>query len=1132
MSTRTKQSSIDAESLHVVKTELDSNIYLEAGAGTGKTTALVARIVSLIDSGVSIEKLVSITFTRAAASELRMRIRQELESLNAASPEDIHLAEVLDNIGSAAFQTIDALAISILQEFPVEAQLPPDITIMEGIGVSESFDERWREWIGAKLDDDDQFVATLARSMRLGMRRPLERLAQVVKILDKRHGAPIEIHVPETEVDPVSAIEQMSRDVGRLSSSLVDCRDQEDPMFIRLSAALEWWSRTVSGREKVSDEDAEVVLTANPFVGFARIVGNQSKWEPEALTEVREMVQDVRKVAEEALESSRSDVAWQFAKIAAEFVGERISERRNAGTLTFNDSLVCVIELLERDDRVRRIVQSRYRHVLVDEFQDTSPLQTRFIELLTVPIGASRPAKGAYFSVGDLKQSIYGFRGADVANSFAAREYVESDADNGVFATLRENHRSSPKIIEWVNCVFGQWMRTDSDAKAGSDGVSQVPWLDLESDASAVGNSASAGVYHFGGELDVADASELRGADAADVAAIILAICGGAVEVRGRDGVSRRSEPGDIALITRRRTGWEHYSRALRSAGVPFELDNEADTFHSQVFNDLLNCITAIDDPSHQPATVGALRSMYFACSDVDLQRWASCGGKFSCIAQRPRSVGPDPVREALDVLRDFHEARDELTPAVLIESLIRKRQIREILLMQADPEKPLARIDLAVELARGFAAAGASSLRECIRRFNRYRDSDETFREDPIRESGSDKVRLMTVHNAKGLEFPVVILPELGGNLLVRSSPVYSGDGQSSFGVRIGTSNEGYFKVGDWEELREADVLSDQLENVRIHYVAATRARDVLIVSRNRKRGEDKSVAAQIERYAESELGVWSPVPEVWEGFEFEAAEIAAEVEPPSIIDRSLWLDEHDKAMSEASKSNWVIPSRLKGGAQVTDFELGEEKAAAEPAWDGEPSGGRGRAATAIGRAVHGAMQVLLESINEEWQSVAMREAKRHGVVEFEEEICDLVQATLQTPLMKRVMKMPPDRFWVEVPVVAPFSWGGDGSGMLDGRIDLMYALEAGRFGIVDFKTDAIFDRAVDEMAVGYEPQLGAYAYAIERATGVEVMEACIVFSRVAMDDPSKGEYWLPDLNRAKKRAMDLAATEIAGSA
>ena len=1128
MTTHTPFTANDADSLSVIETDLATSIYVEAGAGTGKTHSLVQRITSLLKSGVPIEQIIAITFTRAAASELRSRIRGELELLQVKNPDNAHVDSALRGIDTAAFQTIDSLVYSILREHPLEAGLPPVIEVQDNFSQLQTFRDRWRQWSVERLDEKDgDFATILTAALRMNLSSPFQRVSELAKSMNGKHGDLRKVTLSPPPDVAIQTVEYLSEQIGRIRETKQGCIDAEDKLYAKFDEVVDWYDRSVRGRRTETEHDAQELLATWPKItpGGSGTAGNWGGRDGKA--EASQELQSFADAIDDAMNAAREAVTINLAEYAKRFVNTVVQERRRSGSVSYYDAITWLIDLLKKNDRIRRSVQSRYRHVLVDEFQDTDPNQVRLVRLLTIPPGEKHIKPGSLFIVGDPKQSIYRFRGAQVTVSQAVKDDVLRA--EGKHLKLRENRRSTRSIIDWVNHVFGKWMPSEPG---------QADYIALDRAKETAAPDDFGRVYHFGAPLDVKVVGEVRQIDAEQVATIARAVCAGKLEVRDRrNGGNRPSRAGDLTILTNVRSNWETYTNELDRYNLSYsaEMGGSA-VLKTQEFRDLLNCLTAMDDPSDQPATVGALKSVFFGCSDRDLFEWARSGGTFSCAADFPKFEGESNVGHAMHVLRQFSEIRDETLPAALIERFVRERQTRELMYLESDATPGLRRLDLAVELARRFTEEGALSLRECLKRFDEYKEANQDLREEPSLEYDQGKIRLMTMHASKGLEFPVVILADLCGAAQSNTPNLLTDDDMrdgtnGGVGIRIGGSKtSGYFQAGDYEELQEASAAADSLEKTRLLYVAATRARDYLFVSRNRKQKDLRTFAAQIEQYiGESNSSLWSAIPAKWQAIDY-ASPVATKSDDMKYFagDRDAWLPDHRRVVSTAASRPWLSPSGLKPTSDSKNInrEAAIEKPDDAPVSDSDDAIGRGRAATKIGSAVHAAIQRALETPNPDIDQIAQSEAERHGVREHVEEVCRLTKATLEMPLLKRTARLQTEDLWVEVPVAVPMPTDNNEAVTIEGRVDLVYRCADGSLGIADFKTDRSFDRSIVEMAEPYIAQLGAYAYAVQRASGMPVTEASILFSRLAADKRGDGEYQLQDVPSAIELALKLASS------
>jgi ATP-dependent helicase/nuclease subunit A len=1103
-----------------VRQRLDINLFLEAGAGTGKTDALVIRLNELLASGkAQPDEIAAVTFTRAAAFEMRSRLRSALETrlaseLDAAVKE--RLAEVVDSLDSLAIQTIHAFALSMLREQPLEVGLPPVIEPLDDIQAAVEFDERWSEWFRERLETDDELIIALRISQRIGLSAPVDRLKQVATMLGDRLEM-ISRGMFDNESPPPQPIA-----TARLTDTLARARQivatgpSEDTMcrFIDEVVGPEFESLLV-----LAGDAAE--LPAEDFVDLVAIggnrKGNKAKWHQTnggeaALLSLRETLENLQREIDLGRELLKRRTVATLLTAVVDFVLDHSARRRNSGRLTFHDQLVLARELLSSSAEARSRFRNRHSHILVDEFQDTDPIQ---IELLRILAGSDhdelRP--GSLFIVGDPKQSIYRFRGADPVS---AASFSQDVADSGLRLPLSETHRSLPGILKWVNAVFSGWM-TEDQSKG------QAPYRDLrweqpsgESDVSEVP------VQWFGGESDIgADAA--RQLEFTQIASIAAAAGDGVFRVRDGDNGWRNSTFADLAVLMKNRTGIDRLEEVLVRANVPYVFDGQAPLFTSQDVRDLHACLTAIDDPSDQVAVLSALRSPAFSCPDTDLLEWKQAGGGFGYL----KSAGlpkPHSVAHAFKELRRFHRLSREVDTATLIERFVRERKLREkATLSRLGPERT-RRLDFVVELASTLSDADGITLRDFTRWLQRQSEENGRMPERVSQGTAAGAVRIMTVHGAKGLEFPIVILASATGGSnnhdTVQIRIRRELNARDRLEVQLGRKELGLATTGSVDAM-EQETADGALEDVRVMYVAATRARDHLLISRHRGTS-GKPLAAEIERHLEGHEHLWRE----WSQPPVTRRPVVQPAgKPDTVAEKEQWTVKRAAIVAEASRTGYTTPTALKpqrGEGEALPKEPSESL-------DDEP-GRSGRGATEIGRAVHAVLQHidLTNWVDADLTDLATRMAEEHGVSDEAKQVAELSMAALVTGTRARATAAAErGEAWREVSVAAPLE-GGEGD--LEGQIDLLFREKDGSLTVVDYKTDRLAGRDRADAATPYLLQMGGYAWCVERVTGMPVERAVLLFARATGPEGSggTGEFEVPELPKLKRQAAQRAAERV----
>jgi ATP-dependent exoDNAse (exonuclease V) beta subunit len=479
-----------------------------------------------------------------------------------------------------------------------------------------------------------------------------------------------------------------------------------------------------------------------------------------------------------------------------------------------------------------------------------------------------------------------------------------------------------------------------------------------------------------------------------------------------------------------------------------------------------------LDDPADQVALVAALRSPALACSDADLLEFVEAGGSLDLLAEGNPTEGP--VAEALGVLRGYHEQRMWTPIASLVEEFVRDRRLLEAALGAPRPRERWRRYAFLVAQARVFAEAGRSSLRAFLEWAASQEEEGARVTEVPVPETDEDAVRIMTVHGAKGLEFPIVILTALNFEPSARVDNVLFDRAKGNGEVSLGAAG-GRFQTPGYEALAEQEKELSLAEDVRLMYVAATRARDHLVVSLYRTARDTKSRAALIATLMEDADDLWKPV-----NMDLPPHPTAAqEIEEPRPEDtpeaRLQWIEDRKQLLLERARPSSVAATAL---AQVVK----EEAEAPEEPWR------RGRAGTNVGRAVHAVLQSVDLETGQGLEDTARAQAAAEGVPDREAEIVRLVRVALESDTVKRAVAS--GRWWREVPVGAPV-----GETVLEGFIDLLFE-EDGQLVVVDYKTDSLeTEEEIAARSGHYRIQAGSYALALQEATGRTVKEVILLF-------------------------------------
>lgn len=1040
----------DAAAREAVATRLDETLFVEAGAGTGKTTALVGRILALVESGIDMRGIAAITFTEAAAAELRERIRTALEvaARDGRVPPDAVAA-----VDEAAVSTLHAFAQRLLAEHPLEAGLPPTFDVLDEIQASIEFEERWAQFVD-RLLDDPAYEHVLLRGFATDLRLDaLRDVAQAMADHDDRlasAGFPGPHHVSPVDAEPLVAAMEAA------AAYAAQCRDEDDRLSRHVVRLGEWAARlrAAAGRSEV--ELLHHVATLPDKLTFNQ--GRQENWGCPA-DDVKAACQAAHDAKQALLDTVRQEVLGALLGAVAEFTRQGAAERARVGRLAFHDLLVRSRDLLRAHPEVRRELSQRYTRLLIDEFQDTDPLQIELAVLLTTDPDADGPAPGRLFFVGDAKQSIYRFRRADISLFLRVREEMVDEP-----LQLTRNFRSVPGILDFVNHAFTALMGD------GAEGA-QAAYEPLEP-ARERPAAADAPVILLGEER-TGSVAEIREHEAADIAATVERVVREAWPVGNGPAGDARTRPAnlsDIAILLPTRTSLPQLEAALENADVAYRVESASLVWSTQEVRDLLSVLQAVDDPTDEVAGVAALRSPALACGDDDLFAYRQAGGRWSVTATPPESLGPDhPVVAAVRTLRDLHDDRWWTTPSALVDRAVRDLKLMELAFAHRRPRDHWRRLRWVVDQARAFEASGGTTLRAFLAWAERQAADDTRAREASLPEADDEAVRILTVHGAKGLEFPVVILSGL--------NRVASGGGS---GGRVLWSDDGTpeAKAGKFATPGFAAVLErerdmERHEQLRLLYVAATRARDHLIVSVYRK-ANDRSQAGEVARVAAERPELWRRLDQPF-ALVAQTAAARPAANPAAPGRRREWDAERSARIAALRRAP------VKAATTISAAAHEEEPDPEAPPWR------RGRAGTSIGRAVHGVLQSVDLGTGHGAADLARAQAAAEGVDAKASEVERLVLAALSSGAVKEAVA---GRHWREVYVAAPV-----GGLTIEGFVDLLYETPDGLV-VVDYKTDTVrSDAEVDAAVERYRLQAAAYALALERSLGRPVARCTFVF-------------------------------------
>lgn len=872
----------DQEQRWRIRHDLDSNLVVEAAAGTGKTTELVNRIVSVLAHGrTTVDRLVAVTFTEKAAGELKLRLRAEmeharqrareaaatataLESPLTHAPQVTHgreaahareverrLEAALARLEEARVGTIHSFCGDLLRERSIEACIDPRFRTMTEPEAKRLLGEVFHLWLQEKLEDPPEGVRRSLRRRSSRQRGGPEQDEGRIERLEKAAwmlGEWRDFRAPwrREPLDRAGRIDALLKQLSAFAALTRSCaRPAHDTLYqatepARALADIVSMAEQVRGRDHDGLEGQLIALIADRDFRSPRI-GTGKSYGPGVL---RDDVRQAHLALCAALESFARDADADLASLLQsellEVVDRYEARKQREGRLDFFDLLGRTRDLL-RCREVREEFQRRFTHLFVDEFQDTDPLQAEILLLLcsddpeTVDWRQVRPVAGKLFVVADPKQSIYRFRRADVGTYLEVRDRLR--AQGAGLLQLSVSFRSVPGIQRVVNAAFAGLMNGDASAHQPE----YVPLRGVRSEPAGQPSVIALSVpepFGWRGSVTKTAVAQSLPRAVAGFVEWLLTESGWTVTERESPGARVPVQARHICLLFRRFDGFfegdvtRGYVRSLEARGIRHLLIGGRSFHEREEVEMVRTALTAVEWPEDELAVFATLRGPLFAIHDEELLQYRRLHGALHpfasaavASAQPAAEAACRPVIEALGILRTLHRKRNRRPVSETIHALLEQTRAQAALVLRPSGEQALANVLHMAEQARIYEGGGGISFRGFVERL-----LDEAGRagspEAPILEEGSDGVRIMTVHKAKGLEFPVVILCDITKSLSMASAS-RTIDQQRNFCA---------LRLADWSpwELREAqdrELGRDAAEGVRLAYVASTRARDLLVV-------------------------------------------------------------------------------------------------------------------------------------------------------------------------------------------------------------------------------------------------------------------------------------------------------------
>nr|WP_250808206.1 UvrD-helicase domain-containing protein [Neorhizobium tomejilense] len=829
----------DSEARHIALTRLDRSFLVEAGAGSGKTSLLAGRVVGLMVNGVKPANIVSVSFTELAASELLGRIFDfSMGLLSGKVPMDIrqaypdgltpgqteNLRMAVETIGDMTCTTIHGFCQKLLRPYPVEAAIDPGASILDPGEADLIFNEVLDKWMRKRMSGHD---------------------------MDENIVTAMVGHDPAQAVDAIQAIaHRLKANPDLVTAPAVLTRDSMRSFFDAVEAFRAWtalrpsspedhnalvesWRRVVAEVDKVASDrphiaivklcalqlDPGVCLKSGGYRGYrmktawkALDKANAEFLNDEGLRHYQACCDAFDRLRETAAAAGLYELEANVRPVLTDYY----QYKRDSALLDFDDLLYRTRTLLSDYPAILQSMKEYYTHILVDEFQDTDPVQAAIFRMLAFELrdGIERPRPGAIFFVGDPKQSIYRFRGADVASYVLMRELMR-EADPSSVMSIFVNFRSTEGIIGYVNGVF---------EKPLAD-VRQPGFTHL---ASHRGAMPTAAVMKYEATID-AGVDERRKLEADRIADAVFNLMS-TYRIALKDGTDRACAAGDIALLAPVNTNLFWLENALEDRGIPVSTQAGKGLFQQQEVKDLIALTRVLADPRDTLALGALLRGSFFGFTDAELldishSLPATEEGHipFLTLATDPADIADQPMSGVIAALAGLRRAAIHSTPFDILSKAIdvfdvrAKTRNREF----SNASRRLANIERFLDLCRSYDVRGLRAFSDSMRQ--KWENSERVQEGRPGGLENS--VSIITIHSSKGLEWPVVFTVNCATEFNNRQT-MFSDVRNSTFAMKFLKQ-----KPTGFDEYVAECRAEDHAERVRLMYVGLTRARDLLVV-------------------------------------------------------------------------------------------------------------------------------------------------------------------------------------------------------------------------------------------------------------------------------------------------------------
>ena len=865
----------DSAARQIGETTFDCNVVVLAGAGTGKTTLLVNRLLNALfrePDPIRLTEMLALTFTNKAANEMKGRLREVLHRLLAACQskfnnrepahaklrefqEHYHISTehiqgkvvcALNDLEKAHIATLHSFAAHILRLYPLESGVDPHFQEDDGTQFLDVFSENWQQWLDKAFGEHGTHHAQWREVLDVVDLKGIREFALAL-CDDQISLRDLHTHLDSDSQSPV-LMEWFQRNKQRILHLLQEYACSKPRKIEKmLNVAVRVFD--VMGREGWAgiehlENDVQSLLSST--------IGQPPKgWTQEDFQEARGIIQNAQRLLKVDERFLR-----QVVSLLKPFVEDTCRVYANKGWIRFDGLIVRVRDVLRDFPTVREQLKKDFQAIMVDEFQDTDPLQYEILLYLGERLGeycqewnAIQLMPGKLFIVGDPKQSIYSFRRADIqAFDHVVRKLTE---DDGVICTLQTNFRSAPAVLDVVNAVFDRVFVQEPHVQPPN-----VPLM--------VGRQEEEPLPVDGVELCVIagaeeewDAERATRVEAEWLATWIQKQLSSGEQCVLDNGNRIPLRPGHVAVLFRKFTNAHVYLEAMHRRGVPYLTDGERHFYRRQEVIDLVNVLRVLDNPTDAIAIVGILRSSLGGVPDQDIMELSRLGLldiRWTDMLDNWQSARKHSVRILFEQLSALHVQAKRIPLPEIIDRLFSELPILELVGASSHGEQAVMNMWKLRDLMAAQAAVPHISYSSWVQRLMDNLMTHPPEPEASLEEESLDAVRILSIHKAKGLEFPMVVLPGLHQKTvgLDRGVEVTVDWMSGVYGCTFPpTWNAGQVLLWEKEQIRE------KAEQRRVMYVGMTRARDRLMLSGAKlTKSIGESFLGFLQNVADGEIG------------------------------------------------------------------------------------------------------------------------------------------------------------------------------------------------------------------------------------------------------------------------------------